>query len=198
MNQSTDAKRLILEKLRTGKPDALPAPDMPVFIYQSTDLVTDFIRMAESFDARTAHIEGIEAVDSYIKAHFADVNTIYSAVDGVSGNMHLGWELNQPQDAQLVDLSVIAGTFGVAESGSVWVTNEQLGMNSLGLLAKHLIIVLREQNLVGNMHEAYRRAELGRQQYGVFMTGPSATADIEAVHVSGAQGALSLTVLLMP
>jgi L-lactate dehydrogenase complex protein LldG len=71
-------------------------------------------------------------------------------------------------------------------------------MNSLGLLAKHLIIVLREQNLVGNMHEAYRRAELGRQQYGVFMTGPSATADIEAVHVSGAQGALSLTVLLMP
>ena len=197
MKQPNDAKSTILEKIRAGKPDALPRPEMPDFAYESSDLVGDFVRMAESFDAKTDHIEGIEAIDSYIKEHFADVNTIYSAVEGVSGNVHLGWELNRPQDAQQVDLTVIAGVFGVAETGSVWVTTEQLTMNSLGLLAKHLIIVLHEQDLVGNLHEAYKRANLGSQQYGVFMTGPSATADIEAVHITGAQGALSATVLLL-
>lgn len=33
-------------------------------------------------------------------------------------------------------------------------------------------------------------------QYGSFFTGPSATADIEAVHITGAQGPLAMTVLL--
>jgi L-lactate dehydrogenase complex protein LldG len=197
MHQPNDAKSTILEKIRAGKPDALPCPEMPDFAYESPDLAGDFVRMTKSFDAKTDHIRGIEEIDQYIEEHFADVNTIYSAVDGVSGNVHLGWELNHPQDAQQVDLTVISGVFGVAETGSVWVTNEQLTMNSLGLLAKHLIIVLREQDLVGNMHDAYRRADLGSQQYGVFITGPSATADIEAVHITGAQGALSTTVLLL-
>lgn len=197
MDQPNDAKHTILAKIRAGKPDALPCPAMPDFASERSDRAGDFVRMAESFDAKTAHIRGIAEIDHYIQEHFADVHTIYSAVDGVSGNVHLGWELIHPQDAQQVDLSVIAGVFGVAETGSVWVTNEQLTMNSLGLLAKHLIIVLRVQDLVGNMHDAYRRADLGRQQYGVFMTGPSATADIEAVHVTGAQGALSTTVLLL-
>ena len=197
MNPSTDARRFILEKIRAGKPDFFPRPEMPDFAYESADLAGDFVRMAESFDAKTGHIRGIEEIDPYIKEHFADVTTIYSAVEGVGGNVHPGRELNRPRDAQQVDLSVIHGVFGVAETGSVWVTNEQLTMNSLGLLAKHLIIVLREQDMVGNMHEAYRRAQLGSQQYGVFMTGPSATADIEAVRVTGAQGALSTTVLLL-
>ena len=197
MNQSTDARSSILEKIKVGKPDALPRPEMPEFTYESADLVGDFARMAESFDAKTDRIGGIDEIDPYIKKHFSDVNTIYSAVDGVSGNVHLGWELNRPQDAEQVDLSVIHGVFGVAETGSVWVTNEQLTMNSLGLLVKHLIIVLREQDIVGNMHDGYKRARLGNQQYGVFMTGPSATADIEAVHITGAQGALSATLLLL-
>lgn len=35
-------------------------------------------------------------------------------------------------------------------------------------------------------------------RYGVFMTGPSATADIEGVLIHGAQGIRSLTVVLMP
>ena len=45
------------------------------------------------------------------------------------------------------------------------------------------------------MHHAYREREQFDARYGVFMTGPSATADIEGVLIHGAQGIRSLTVV---
>jgi L-lactate dehydrogenase complex protein LldG len=48
------------------------------------------------------------------------------------------------------------------------------------------------------MHEAYARiAELGIEDFGLFLSGPSKTADIEQALVIGAQGAVSTTVLLV-
>ncbi len=46
------------------------------------------------------------------------------------------------------------------------------------------------------MHDAYRERARFDARYGVFMTGPSATADIEGVLIHGAQGIRSLTVVL--
>ena len=43
---------------------------------------------------------------------------------------------------------------------------------------------------------AYRERAQFDAAYGVFMTGPSATADIEGVLIHGAQGIRSLTVVL--
>ena len=47
------------------------------------------------------------------------------------------------------------------------------------------------------MHDAYGRIERAASPHGVFMAGPSATGDIEGVIIHGAQGARSLTVLLL-
>jgi len=63
-------------------------------------------------------------------------------------------------------------------------------------LSRHLFIFLDSSKIVHGLHEAYASLNLREHQYGSFYTGPSATADIEAVHVTGAQGPLSLTVLL--
>jgi L-lactate dehydrogenase complex protein LldG len=46
------------------------------------------------------------------------------------------------------------------------------------------------------MHHAYGQRAQFEAGYGVFMTGPSATADIEGVLIQGAQGIRSLTVVL--
>lgn len=58
------------------------------------------------------------------------------------------------------------------------------------------ILVARQRKIVNGIHEAYARLDLRNCQFGSFFSGPSATADIEAVHITGAQGPLSLTVLL--
>ena len=52
--------------------------------------------------------------------------------------------------------------------------------------------------IVDSMHDAYGRIDLAASPYGVFLAGPSATGDIEGVIIHGAQGARSLTVLLLP
>ena len=60
-----------------------------------------------------------------------------------------------------------------------------------------LIVLLDPAAIVDTMHDAYGRIDLAASPYGLFMAGPSATGDIEGVIIHGAQGARSLTVLLL-
>ena len=64
----------------------------------------------------------------------------------------------------------------------------------LGNITKHLVLVIEEKSLVPYMHQAYEKIE--NFNFGVFISGPSKTADIEQSLVIGAHGALSLTVFL--
>jgi L-lactate dehydrogenase complex protein LldG len=91
----------------------------------------------------------------------------------------------------------VRAVFGVAETGSVWLTEAELEVNALAFLAQHLVVLLDPARIVGNMHDAYRERARFDARYGVFMTGPSATADIEGVLIHGAQGIRSLTVVLV-
>jgi L-lactate dehydrogenase complex protein LldG len=96
-----------------------------------------------------------------------------------------------------VDVGVVRAAFGVAETGSVWLSEREFGVNALGFLSQHLVVLLDPAAIVGNLHDAYRHRGFFEARYAVFMTGPSATADIEGVLVRGAQGIRSLTVVLL-
>jgi L-lactate dehydrogenase complex protein LldG len=70
-------------------------------------------------------------------------------------------------------------------------------VNSLGFLSQHLVVLLDSNEIVADMHEAYARVRLERTAYGCFMMGPSATGDIEATIVHGAQGVRSLNLFFL-
>jgi L-lactate dehydrogenase complex protein LldG len=97
-----------------------------------------------------------------------------------------------------VEVAVVRAAFGVAETGSIWLSEEELQVNALAYLAQHLIALLDPAEIVGNLHQAYRDPRFQTARYAVLVTGPSATADIEGVLIHGAQGVRSLTVVLMP
>ena len=59
-------------------------------------------------------------------------------------------------------------------------------------------ILLDPRAIVTNMHRAYQRRRISRGRYAVFMTGPSATADIEGILIHGAQGIRTMTVIPVP
>jgi len=96
-----------------------------------------------------------------------------------------------------IELAIIPGRFGVAENAAVWVDEADLPHRALPFVAQHLVIVLLKREIVADMHAAYRRLPRPLPGYGVFISGPSKTADIEQSLVIGAQGPRSLVVFLV-
>lgn len=96
-----------------------------------------------------------------------------------------------------VDFLAVAGELAVAENGAVWITDAALADRAALFLAQHVAVVVPYDAVVETMHQAYQRVEVGTTAFGVFVSGPSKTADIEQCLVIGAHGPRSLTVVLV-
>ena len=55
-----------------------------------------------------------------------------------------------------VDVAVVRAAFAVAETGSIFLSEAELGLNALGYLAQHLVALLDPADILGNLHHAYR------------------------------------------
>jgi L-lactate dehydrogenase complex protein LldG len=129
-----------------------------------------------------------------VRAKIADAKIVCSTVPEVAGNRDIAG-VGRPQDLSDVDFAIVRASFAVAETGSVLLSDADLGVNAVAYLAQHLIALLDPADIVVNLHHAYRRPEFRDRRYACFHTGPSATADIEGVLIHGAQGVRSLSVL---
>lgn len=186
----------ILARVRKNQPPARPLPAVPAF----DDAVTGSV--LESFETALVRMGGKLAeapddgdLDALVHRLFPDAKVISSATPEVRGNRPLE-AATTPADLHEVDVGVVRAVYGVAETGSVWLTDAQFKVNTLGFLAQHLVVLLDPSRIVVNLHHAYRERRQFDARYGVFMTGPSATADIEGVLIHGAQGIRTLTVVL--
>lgn len=120
-----------------------------------------------------------------------------STVPGIDGTRPVQ-PTDDPHSLADVDVAILRSRLGVAEAAALWFSSNDLIVPSLGVLAQHLIVLLDTKDIVPTLHEAYGgKLNLEEIPYGVFMAGPSATGDIEGVIIHGAQGARSLTVLLL-
>jgi L-lactate dehydrogenase complex protein LldG len=136
-----------------------------------------------------------EAQSKLMELH-PEAKVICSAVPEIAGTCRAE-DVRDPHEPADVDVGVVRARFGVAETGAVWLTQQDLVVDSLGFLSQHLIVLLDPEDLATDMHEAYWRVELDKTAYGCFMMGPSATADVEATLVHGAQGVRSLNVFFL-
>lgn len=129
-----------------------------------------------------------------VRAKIAGAKVVCSTVPEIAGNRDIAIVKN-PQDLADVDFAIVRASFGVAETGSVLLSDADLRVNAVAYLAQHLIVLLDPADILINLHHAYRRPEFRERHYASFHTGPSATADIEGVLIHGAQGVRSLSVL---
>lgn len=171
----------ILARVRRNQPAAVALPDVPLFDAVVHDFKANLERMGGEF---TTSID--------LRKKFAEAKVIVSTVPEVKGNRALP---EDPRDLEDVDVGVVRARFGVAETGSVWLSEREFGVNALGFLPQHLVVLLDPKAIVPNLHHAYRHPAFREARYAVLMTGPSATADIEGILVRGAQGIRSLTVV---
>ena len=99
---------------------------------------------------------------------------------------------------EVADEFRVKGSFGVAENGAVWIEALPEGATRRDLfIHETLIISLDKTQIVNNMHEAYRRLGEKSEGYGLFISGPSKTADIEQALVFGAHGPRELCIELL-
>lgn len=77
----------------------------------------------------------------------------------------------------------------------VWIP-QNVEEKALYFIAEYLVIILDKEKIVNNMHEAYTQIRFNEYGFGIFISGPSKTADIEQALVVGAHGAKGVTVLL--
>ena len=61
--------------------------------------------------------------------------------------------VHNPHELADVDVGVMRAQFGVAESGAVWVTQEDLIVTALGFLSQHLVVLLDGERIVQNVSD---------------------------------------------
>jgi len=193
------SRQLILSALRRHAPASVPLPDRPTAT-RFPDPVEVFVESVRAVGGTPARVADAAALDRELRGLpvWSQAKQTVSLVPG-AGHSSVDLEsLAEPHGLAELDVAVVPGDVAVAENGAVWVAGSRMGPHrAVIVIAEHLVLVVRAVDVVSNLHEAYDRIELERPGYGVFISGPSKTADIEQALVIGAHGARSCTVFVV-
>ena len=192
-NPSRDA---ILGAMRAAAPAPKPLPEPPVGVTYADPLEHFAVTLAGVGGGflRVPDASALPGIIASLGVH-QTASRIASRVPGIDGNVDLA-ALKDPHELEGIDLAILPGALAVAENGAVWVPGTSLGPHrAVFVIAQHLVLVIPAEAVVNNMQEAYQQIELQRPGFGVFLSGPSKTADIEQSLVIGAHGARSCTVI---
>jgi len=171
-------------------------PEVPGFPDEGEPILPYFRKQLEAMGGKSFELQGAAAARAKVADLFPDAKVVCSAVPEVPGTRRVE-DVRDPHDLNDVDVGVVRSPLGVAEAGAIWLTQDSLVVNALGVLSQHLVVLLDPAVIVDTLHDAYVRLDLAASPYGVFLAGPSATGDIEGVIIHGAQGARSLTVMFL-
>ena len=191
------ARDTILKAITANKPTLvdLPAIDLAEVI-QYNDLLQQYKTVLQSIGGGTVELQDINSLKEELQTKKANgdfvVNRIAALGEVEDSIAHL-----TATDLAAVDTAYLEGTIAVAENGAIWLYESQMGNRLLPFICQHLVIVIEKKNIVPTMHHAYQQIENAKEGFGVFLAGPSKTADIEQSLVIGAHGARSLIVYIV-
>lgn len=191
------SRNAILDAVRANQPAAQPMPTIPHF---DNDQPASFVAAFCESIARVAGVvvtEELPNLDSFLRAKFPEAKVICSATPDYAGTMKPA-SLNHWSEASKIDVCVLRSPMGVAETGSILLSDIELQVNTIAFLAHDLVVLLDPKQIVGNIHDAYEHPYFKQRPYSVLMTGPSGSGDISGVTVHPAQGVKTLTVILSP
>ena len=187
-------KETIVETIRKNRRETVPLPDP--YVSNAIEPGTNRLQLFKESLALVGAVyydlnEKEEDPESFLTGHFPNAKDFRKPEFRKAYSPSCSKEkLNQ------LGTAVLEGEFGVAENGAIWLDDSGFPNRLIPFIAEELIICLRSDRIVGNMHEAYSLQVPTNPDFGVFVSGPSKTADIEQTLVYGAHGPKKLTVVL--
>lgn len=190
------SRETILANIRRNTGTRQEMPDlsaMETIVYP--DKLKTFAEVLVAAGGKAVELQPGEEVNAVIRREFPDAKRIASNLPEITCATFNPDEVEDPRMLNGTDLAVITGEFGVAENAAVWIPR-MVRHKGLYFISNALVILLDKTKLVNTMNEAYCLTTKEDYGYGVFMSGPSKTADIEQALVFGAHGPIQVMVLL--
>lgn len=195
------ARENILKRLRDNTRETYDMPAMnglnPITF---ANPVAEFVaKTTTTAGARILEMKEADNLNDLVRQAYPDAKIIASNLTDVDAQLNPD-TVDDARELMTADVGVVEGTIGVAENACIWIP-QQTKEKSVCFAVQQLVIVLRRDAIVNNMHEAYSRIAdsndyFKKYPFGTFISGPSKTADIESALVYGAQAARGVTVVL--
>ena len=185
----------ILKAIQQNQPKVSRLPEVNINSIRYDNPKEKFASTLQGIGGVVIEVRSWDEIASSIKGTFSSGKRIVCNIPEIAINQSaLG---NDPHQLENVELAVIKGEFGVAENGAIWVNDQAMGDRALPFISQHLAIVINKSDILHTLHDAYSRIGQANYNLGIFIAGPSKTADIEQSLVLGAHGARSLTAFLI-
>lgn len=185
----------ILAALRVAQPEGLPLPDFPAAVDPGRALAGPFSDALRSAAGDVVD-GGSEDLWTLVRRRFTvDRVAVAPGMDAPRDAERIDAETPVSRLAE-IDTLICRGVLGVSENGAVWLSESRCGHRAAPFLAKHVVVALDRSAIVETMQDAYARIDIDDEDFGVFVAGPSKTADIEQALVIGAHGPIGLLVVL--
>jgi len=192
------SREKILAAIRQNKPGLQPLPERIAFGEHPADVVAQFKTVLQAIGATVIEVITLEEARTRVIEAFPGFTNVAVTVPALADLADFSLSVADPHELEHVNLAILPGAFGVAENGAIWLSEIEMGPHRvLPFVTQHLTLMLNRDDLLPSMHEAYERIRVNDTGFGVFIAGPSKTADIEQSLVIGAHGARSLLVVLV-
>jgi L-lactate dehydrogenase complex protein LldG len=190
-------RETILQNVRNNQPSYRELPAIPKFhSEQPLDLKEKFVEALKELSGEVVTEPPID-FEKFLRNRFPDAKAICSTVPEYAGNRKPE-DITRWSDASSIDVTIVRSPLGVAETGSVLCSEEEFRVNTIGVFAHDIVILLDPAEIVENIHDAYGHPHFRDKAYSLLMSGPSGSADIAGTTVHPAQGVTTLTVIFWP
>lgn len=187
----------ILAEVKRNQPALTTLPDISTFKGAVQNNVQVYTDTFNGIGGKAVTVDSVETVKTLIGEQFDTNKRVITTLPELAAAFEMYDPDVDPHTFEDVELAVIRAHFAVAENGAVWLTDEVMGQRILPFICQHLAVIVEAPSIVPTMHEAYAKIGDADYGFGVFIGGPSKTADIEQSLVMGAHGPITMTVFIV-
>ncbi len=147
------------EILQRIKQNTLTKHEMPSLAIENPlqyeDIIQTFCDMCKGVGGDYHLLQEGEDINEIILRKYPEAKRIGSALPEISCATFNPNEVELAQELNGTDVAVIRGEIGVAENAAVWIPQKEKH-KAIYFIAEALVILVNREDIVTNMHEAYR------------------------------------------